>query len=504
MHRIGVLEFVNKQFFGHFVYACCLALTVVAVLSGCRKDQFNESPDFTLGFSADSVIFDTVFNTIGSATQMLRVYNRGNDPVRISNIRLVNDPNNSYRINVDGLSGVQFTDVEIDGEDSLFIFIEVTVTPDQNQLYPFVDGAIEFQTNGRTQDVRLVAWGWDAIFYYPTVFPTNGLPNYSIVGEGPNTTVTWTAEKPIVVFGYLLVDSLQSLVVEAGARIFFHQGSGLWVYKDGRIEVNGTRENPVIFQGDRLESFYDEQPGQWDRIWINEGSDNVIRNAIIKNNFIGIQLEPLPFGPNNLALSPNVLTLENVVIRNNSIAGIFSRNSRINGENLLLSSGGQYLLAGIGAGSYNFDHCTFANNWNLSIRQTPAVFISNTFGVDENTIGIGDLINSNFRNCIIYGNGLNEIGFEFEEQGTVDLSFVNCLFRVEEEVFNTFGPYFEGATQVNLTPGFVSFTEGDFRLREDSEVRGAGANFPNAPALDLIGTPYNIPRPIGCFEFFPE
>ncbi len=497
-----------KRILGFSVFA----LLVVLVLSGCRKDQFNDSPDYRLQFSTDSVIFDTVFNTIGSATQILKVYNRDDNPVRISNLRLVNDPNDSYRINVDGLAGELFSDVEIGGNDSIFIFIEVTVTPDQDQLYPFVDGALEFQTNGATQNVKLVAWGWDAIFYYPTVFPTNGLPNYALVSQELNATVTWTGEKPIVIYGYLVVDSTQSLVVNAGTQVFFHQGSGLWIYENGRLVVNGEVDNPVVFQGDRLESFYAEQPGQWDRIWINNASadnNHEIRNAIIKNNFIGIQVEPLPFGPNTLSLSNSTLVLENVAIRNNSIAGIFSRNYQIDADNLLLSRAGQYLFAGTGAGVYNFDQCTFANNWNLGIRQTPAVFITNLYGIDANTVGVGSVTGSRFRNCIIWGNALNEIGMEFDTENipfAIDLKFQNCLFRAEEEVFNAFDPgLFEGSVWVNLNPGFVDFSAGNFNLLVDSEVRGKGANNPDLPQFDLVGRPYDPNfRPLGCLEYFEE
>ena len=99
--------------------------------------------------------------------------------------------------------------------------------------------------------------------------------------------------------GYAVVDEGQKLVIEPGARIYFHKGSGLWVYQNASIEVGQVGAEPVIFQGDRLESAYAEEPGQWDRIWINEGSsNNQFNNVVIKNAFIGIQVEPLPFGEN--------------------------------------------------------------------------------------------------------------------------------------------------------------------------------------------------------------
>ncbi len=495
-------------------YLALMALVALVVISlgGCRNDEVEESPDVRLSFSTDSVKFDTVFNTVGSATQLLKVFNNEDSYVRVSEINLLNDPNNSYRVNVDGISGDSFRDIEIPPNDSIFIFVEVTVTPDADQLYPFVEGQLQFLVNGNEQLVDLVAWGWDAIFYVPSVFPNNGLPDFTVIDpDNPNATVTWTKDKPIVVYGYLVVDSLQSLIIEPGTEVFFHQGSGLWVYRDGNVRAEGTLEEPIVFQGDRLEPFYDEQPGQWDRIWINEGSENnIFRNCLIKNNFIGIQAETLPFSYNiDAGLSSNALELENVTIRNNSIAGLFTRNYRIDADNLQLSSGGQYLFAGTGGGKYDFDQCTFANNWRFGIRTTPSVFINNYFQIDQTTLALAEIEESQFRNCIIYGNSFNEFGVDFEEGVDIDLQFQNCLFRSEEEVFqeyldDTANFTFIGDTYVNADPGFVEFSEGDFRLTEDAFVRGKGADVTGLPSNDIVGTPYGTPPPIGCFEFLPE
>src|SRR5690606_25844010 len=151
-------------------------------------------------------------------------------------------------------------------------------------------------TNGNYQEVKLIAWGWNAKFYYPDNFPVNGLPNFTRIAENLHANVTWNAQEPVVVYGYLVVDSTQTLTIEEGTQVFFHEGGGLWVYRGGNIQVNGTVDKPVVFQGDRLESYFDELPGQWDRIWIHEGSENnVFKNVVIKNNFIGIQAETAPF-----------------------------------------------------------------------------------------------------------------------------------------------------------------------------------------------------------------
>ena len=56
--------------------------------------------------------------------------------------------------------------------------------------------------------------------------------------------------------------------------------AGLWIFRYGALQVNGTKGNEVTFQGDRREANYTDEPGQWDRIWFNEGkTDNwIMRN----------------------------------------------------------------------------------------------------------------------------------------------------------------------------------------------------------------------------------
>lgn len=499
MHR------TTRRFFA----AAVLALAAVTALTGCRDDDFNAEPDFRLTFSVDTVFFDTLFSTVGSATRLVKAYNRSDSPVLISRIDLENDPNNSYRLNVDGVPGEAFEDFRINAGDSLFFFAEVTVDPQGDQLYPFVDGAVRFTVNDHVQRLPMVAWGWDAVFYpraQDSVVTQDGLPPFYTVSDAEGT-INWTADRPIVIRNYLVINSGQRLNIEPGTEIFFHQGGGLWVFQDASINAVGTPDAPIRFGGDRLEPFYEEQPGQWDRIWINEGAlTNRFENVVIKNNFIGIQVEPLPFGENNLSLSQNVLRLRNVVIRNNSVASLFTRNYRIDAENLLLSRAGQHTLACQGAGAYRFDNCTFANNWNFDIRQTPSVFFTNIFPVDANTVGVGDVLNSRFRNCIIYGNGFNEFSTDIDnENADVDLTFTHCLFRAEEEVILEIeNDYLSGQNWVGNQPGFNNFSGGDFRLREDAFVRGKGIEGAGLPDADLTGFPYANPRAIGALEFQPE
>jgi len=493
-----------------FYYPTILAILLVAVLvTGCDKEEFNTSPDFRLAFSTDTVSFDTIFQSVGSATQIMKVYNRSDEFVTIDRISVIDSCDNydPFRLNVDGISGSMVENIEIGPNDSAFVFVEVTIDP--SQLCTALEvGVIEFSVNGNQQYVTLFAFGLDAIFYTPNVFPTNGLPAYTLIDPDPCATITWTADKPIVIYGYAVVDSCQSLIVEPGTQVYFHQGAGLWIFQEGSIQAGSTDGEAVVFQGDRLEPFFDEEPGQWDRIWILGGTENnSFENTIIKNNFIGIQVEPSPFDPAiSNSLVSNRLILRNVAIRNNSVAGIFSRNYRIEAANLLVSAGGQHCLAATGAGQYRFDHCTFANNWSASTRQTPAVFLTNLYPVDAQTLGVGNILNSRFRNCIFYGNGLNEFGFDFDtESGDIDLAIDHTLIRMQEDDFLDLDQsYFADEIFVGFDPGFVNFSEGDFRLREDAFVRSKGTSQGGLPNFDIVGTPYNNPRPLGCFEYLPE
>jgi hypothetical protein len=317
-----------------FKYTLPFLLVFAVAISSCRKDhQIDDNPSLKLEFSTDSIIFDTVFTTVGSITRYLKVYNRHDNALNISTIRLLGGTSSNYRINIDGTPGVQENDVTIAENDSLFLFVRVTIDPG-NQNLPFVvSDEVLFITNGNEQSVVLAAWGQDA--HYIIADKTIGNLRYKIVAA-EDSAVTWPADKPYLVYGYAVVDSTGSLNIEAGAQIHFHNQSGLWVYKGGSLKVMGSKEKPVVFQQDRLEPYFRDLPGQWDRIWLNEGSiDNEINYAVIRNGFIGLQAETLqePMG--------NQLLLTNTIIENMSGIGILGRYYAITGINNVVTNCGQ-------------------------------------------------------------------------------------------------------------------------------------------------------------------
>lgn len=417
-----------------------------------------EDTSAELNFSTDLVTFDTIFTTVTTSTRQLVVYNPYNKKIKINSIRLAN-PQSYFSMNVNGEPSNTVTDVEIDAKDSLYIFIKANINPNNQNNPVLITDSILFNFNGKTQDVDIVACGQDAHFIIADRF-VNGLPPYKIVAaEGQN--LTWQNDKPYIIYGYAVVDSTASLTIQNGCKIYMHKNGGMWIYKGGNLKVQGTKSDPVIFQGDRREAWYADVAGQWDRIWINEGSvNNEINYAIIKNGFIGIQAETfdVPMG--------NKLILTNTIIQNMSGAGILSKRYSINASNNIISNCGQYLVALTGGGNYEFVHNTLSNQWSGSTRSTTSVFLSN-YLVTSEAIVVSNL-NAVFANTIIYGNLTEEVQLDKNNAAAFVVSFNHCLMRTTLN-----DPSFVSCIR-NSDPQFKSVGDNNYRISVNSPARNAG------------------------------
>ena len=370
----------------------------------CKKNKLTTDPGDQVDFSADSVLFDTVFTQAGSSTRQIRVINNNGERINISSIDLQNGSASPFILNVDGSPGKSFSDIEIAAHDSIFIFIQVYINPNNSNSPLVINDGIIFKVNGTTQTVHLEAWGQDAYYHRPTnalKFVNGGYLAYSTISPGTNTTVTWPNDKPHVIYGWLVVDSSQTLIIDPGVKVHFHQNAGLWVYRYGTLKVNGALNNEVVFQGDRLEPFMQDEPGQWDRIWINEGSiNNSIDYAIIKNAFIGVQCELL-FGDFS---EQRRLKITNTKIQNMKKWGLYCLAFDVYGGNNVISNCKEYCLALVAGGNYTFIHNTFANFWEKDARTTPCVHIDNHAGTQQIPLD-----SCYFANCIIDGSQSNEL-----------------------------------------------------------------------------------------------
>ncbi|TYA57303.1 hypothetical protein [Formosa maritima] len=505
-----------------------ICLSVLIFTNSCRKDLDFGPSTGDLRFSKDTVYLDTVFTNIGSSTYNLKVYNRSSNDISIPSIRLALGESSEYRLNVDGMPGKSFENVEILAKDSMYVFIETTIDidnlPNLNGEFLYTD-QIEFDSGDNFQSVELVTLVKDAVFIYPDKDNTTGLIEtltLNIGGETIETEIqgryllpeelTFNKEKPYVVYGYAAVPNNETLTVEAGARIHFHANSGLLVAENASLHVNGLYssdqellENEVIFEGDRLEPAFSDVPGQWGGIWLIEGSvDNFINYATIKNAAVGILCEGNPDEVNNK------LTISNSQIYNSSNFGILGRRTSILGENLVINNSGQSSLAATFGGKYNFTHCTIANYWNNSFRQFPSLLVNNFMVDADNVTNITDLTEANFNNCIIYGNDNPEfILDEIEDTGVVfNFKFTNCLLRFEDTNNNFTSPNYDFNNSTlyegnvfNQNPDFLDTELNQLIIGEESEANGIGnIGFANQVPNDILGVNRTASPDSGAYQ----
>lgn len=490
---------------------------VILFSVSCKKDLITNDPGARLSFSTDTLTFDTVFTQLGSATLRFMVYNPNAEGVVISSIKIKEGSASNFRVNVNGQPGTEFNDIEIKGQDSLFVFAEVTVDP-TNANNPFVIfDNVDFITNGNNQTVVLSAWGQNAYYYHadPESY-ISGLAYSLIESYFPPVggVINLPNDKPHVIFDYLIIDSLTTVNIAAGTQLHFYDKSGLWAYRGATLNVNGTLGNEVVFQGTRLEDFYDDKPGQWDRIILNEGPANhTFNNVIIKNSFIGIQAEEF-YLDGVPELASNSIKLYNTVIQNSAGLGLLVRNHNIIADNLLVVNSGNVLVALQGAGVHQFTHSTIANFWRFGSRSDESLVLTNYFNLpqsDGSQLQVAGDLQANFDNCIIYGTNSEELGTDSVDVAQFNYLFNHCVLRTEKDtldpglvgkfstiVLNPTTPI--GSAYNN--PLFVDPYEDDFLLSDSSRAIDQGSLvLTDTLLLDLKGDMRDNLPDLGSYEF---
>ena len=387
-------------------------MILTAWFVSCEREDISTNPSLRLKFSTDTVMFDTVFTTIGSSTRYFKIYNDNKNDLRISSIQLAGGNSSNFRLNIDGLAADRAEDITIRRNDSLFVFVEVTVDPNSQNSPLLISDSVVFITNGNIQDVKLVAWGQDMHL----------IKSDSIVGN-----TTFIADKPYLIYNYLLVKPNVELNILAGAKLYFHNNAHLVVA--GTLKIEGEFENPVTFEGDRREMFYRDKAGQWGGIWLYSGSKyNEIKWAEIRNSINGIIVDTC------VTNDAPTLKISNSKIENVSSIGLYARGSKIDADNCLFSNAGQTSVALTMGGNYNFYQCTIANYWGQYIyRSGPALLLNNYYlytKVENGPIFVEprDLVQASFYNCIIYGSRDLEFEVDNAYKGQVVSAAMNYKF----------------------------------------------------------------------------
>jgi hypothetical protein len=491
---------MKKSFFFFLITA------VILFVSSCRRDEITTDSSAKIEFSTDTLLFDTVFTTVGSVTKIVKVYNNNAQAIQIGTIDLAGGANSQFRINVNGDNGTHFENIFLESGDSLFIFVEVTVDPTNSNTPYVIEDQILFNTNGNNQVVQLAAWGQDAYFHGGTtqnelyVLPCGAI---------------WNNDKPHVIYGIVAVDEGCNLTINEGTHVYVHAKSGLFVYK-GSLNIQGSLNNEVVFEGDRLEADYATLPGQWGiqydvqietgvgpgiysvtrgGIWLYQCNSSSINYAIIKNGGMGIQVDTL----GNTSATGFALSVTNTKIDNMSGVGLFAQGSSIYGNNLLVTNCAESCANLSVGGTYQFDNCTFANYWNNGNRTSPAFYLTNYYEDINQNIQTRTLTNCLFRNCIMWGNNatlgdFSEFVVDLKDPELQQVQFKYCLVDTDVDVSDD-GNVWESMVN-NQNPYFCDYANGNFRVNQDAP-RMIGGPFTFGP--DISGN--NNGDWKGCYDY---
>src|SRR5688572_6117449 len=113
------------------------ALSITLLVSSCRKDSFITSKDARISVTVDTLHYDTVFTSVGSVTQSFKIINENNQKLRLSSVKLMGGTGSNFKMNVDGLATTEANEIELEANDSVYVFVQVTVDPGSSNL-PFI------------------------------------------------------------------------------------------------------------------------------------------------------------------------------------------------------------------------------------------------------------------------------------------------------------------------------------------------------------------------------
>ena len=455
-----------------------ISISVLILFNACKKESFITSPDAQVTLSDEELKFDTVFTTTGSITQSFKIINENDQKLRLSSIKLMGGNSSYFKINADGFIGPEVSNIEIEANDSVYVFVSVSINQNAANIPFIVEDSIQINYNGTNRQVNLEAWGQNAHFYRDKEITTNEI---------------WNNDLPYVILGSLIIDPNKKLTINKGCRIYVHADAPIIV--DGTLEVNGAKDSidRVQFRGDRLDEPYNDFPGGWPGIYFRSTSkDNVFNYAVIKNAYQALAvLDP--------SINPKLI-LNECIIDNAYDAGIIAVNSSIRARNCLISNCGQNVVLAKG-GDYQFTHCTVATFSNSYIlHRLPVLYVSDYVLV--NNVPDTKPLTAVFRNCIFWGqDGTVEDEVVVEKRGsTFNVNFDHDLWKVKtvpanitsDSIINNQYPEFD---TINTSKRIYNF-----RLRDESPAKNKATNASITIDLDGNPRPVGIAPDLGCYE----
>lgn len=460
-------------------------LTILVFISGffsaCKKESFITNGDAKFRLSEDTLHFDTVFTTQGSTTQYFLVFNDNDQKLRINNIQLMGGASSYFRLNIDGTSGIQFSDIEMGANDSLYGFATVTISPNLANLPFVVRDSVKIEYNGKTAFLQLEAYGQNAYFLRNAVIDKDTL---------------WNNNLPIVILGGLTVKAGSKLTITDGTNVYINANAPFIV--NGSLEAIGdTGSSQIKFQGDRIDEPYKNYPGSWPGIYFKETSTgNILEYCQFKNAYQGV-IAQSPSSDSGVKLQLNQCVFDNIY--DVAIGGI---NTSIAAENCLVANCG-YNVTVVSGGNYSFKHCTLASYGNNYVaHKNPVLSISNTSSekvTNDLTFNIG--------NSIVYGEGGlvdNEIVLSKDASKAFVINAQNILYKCKKNLDPALANL-KDCIQ-NQLPQFDSINTSrrkySFRLKATSPCIATGANTQYLPFdIERFQRSSTLKPDLGCYKF---
>ncbi len=416
---------------------------LLLIIVSCTKEEIMEKNGKGLMFSTDTVHFDTIFSSIGSITRQFKVFNPLKQDINISTIYLAGGKSSDFRLNINGIQSHQVNNIALREKDSMYIFVEVTIDPDRNEMLE--KDSIVFITNNKIQDIKLIAYGQDVYL----------IDHYELRNDS-----LMPADKPFLIRHSFTVDTGIVMQLDSGAKFYFNRNAQLNI--EGTLHSSGAPGNPVIFTGSRLDEDYENIPGQWGGVYFtNSSKDNQLQYTEIRNGVLGLRIGDYEH-PDNDTANPKI-HLHNCMIKNMTYAGISACNAKITSANLVVANCGTYAVHLWNGGAYTFYHTTIANYYQFSLRNEPSVLITNKvpFGNQH----ISDDMKVLFYNSIVHGYNQSEIEIgETDESRALYYVFDHCLLKANEDKLDLDNTAHFIDPIINENPDFVSVEDQDFQL----------------------------------------
>ncbi|MCD8282131.1 MAG: right-handed parallel beta-helix repeat-containing protein [Prevotella sp.] len=462
-----------------------LAGVICSMLGACSDDDYTTSSSAWLTFSADTISFDTVFATIPTAMKDFWVYNTGKSHIRLASVQQQRGNQSGFRVNVDGIylgntTGWQTTDVEVRAGDSIRVFVELTANSTGDELTANAEDNIVFTLeSGNVQKVCLTAVSLDADILTNPVISEN---------------TTYTADKPIIIYGGLTIEEGVTLTLDPGTTLYMHDLAGIDVY--GTLLALGEPGREVVMRGYRIDRMFDYLPydgvsGQWQGVHLYETSyGNRFEYTNLHSAFNGIEID-------SADVNRNKLTLESATIHNCQGYCITSRSASLTLHNCQLSNALDDCF-NVDGGNIEANNCTFAQFYPFDANRGVAFRFAGT-SAPANIICNNSLITGYSSDELQAGDSLYTIRYRFDD----------CIIRtVQDASIDTLlfaGTRFETSSDdtPNGSAHFAKFDtdnlQYDFSLGEDSPCVDA-ANPLTALPNDRNGLPRDDKPDIGAYE----